>query len=320
MTITAQPLNAHPIAPRYTGVIPPVVTPLTADREVDVRSLERLVAHLLTAGCSGLFPLGSSGETVFLTDRQRDQVLDVVVRTAAGQVPVLAGSIETTTPRVIDRVRAAEKLSADAVVITAPFYALVGAHEIDRHFRAVRAATGLPVLAYDIPVCVHTKLTNDLLVELARDGVIDGVKDSSGDDVAFRKLVLTLTDLGLTGFSALTGHEVVVDGMLLGGADGSVPGLANVDPAGYVRLHAMAAAGDWTGAAAQQNRLTQLFKIVDAADPATTFGATRGVGAFKTALMLLGIIDSNQVSLPMRALDDSESKKVRVHLEAVGLL
>lgn len=303
----------------YTGVIPPVVTPLTDDGELDRASLERVVHHLLDGGVDGLFALGSSGETVFLTDAQRDLALEVIVHAAGGAVPVMAGCIEPATPRVLDRVRAAERLGADAVVVTAPFYAIVGPHEIERHLRAVAGATSLPTFAYDIPVCVGRKLSLDLLLRLAAEGVLDGVKDSSGDDVAFRQLRIGLDDQGDTGFSLLTGHELVVDGMLLAGASGSVPGLGNVDPAGYARLHAYADKQDWSAARTEQERLARLFRIVDAADPATTAGATRGVGAFKAALHLLGVIDSPAVSLPMRRFDPLETARVRDQLELAGL-
>lgn len=302
-----------------SGVIPPVVTPLTVEGEVDVASLERLVGHLLDAGCDGVFALGSSGETVFLTDAQRDLTLEVVVKAVGGQVPVIAGCIETTTSRVLERTAVASRVGADATVVTAPFYALTGPHEIERHFRAVHAASELPMLAYDIPVCVHTKLSVDLQLRLAADGVLAGVKDSSGDDVSFRQLARAVEEQGLS-YAMLTGHEVVVDAMMLAGAAGSVPGLGNVDPAGYVRLHQAALAGDWATARAEQDRLVQLFRIVDAPDPATTYGATRGVGAFKTALQLLGVIDTNAVSLPMRPLDAAETGRIRHQLELSGLL
>ena len=85
--------------------MPPVCTPLTPELEVDARSLERLVNSLLSGGVHGLFALGSSGEAAFLTDSQREQVLDVVVSTVSGQVPVLSGAIDMTTPRVLERAR-----------------------------------------------------------------------------------------------------------------------------------------------------------------------------------------------------------------------
>ncbi|WP_405900573.1 dihydrodipicolinate synthase family protein [Streptomyces sp. NBC_00727] len=303
--------------PRYTGVIPPVVTPLTADGELDLPSLERVVGHLVDGGVTGLFALGSSGETAYLTPGQQDRVIEAVTAAAGGQVPVLVGAIETTTNRAIERARRAAELGADAVVVTAPFYTRTDATETDRHFRDVAAALDLPVLAYDVPVCVHSKLDPELLLPLAADGVLAGVKDSSGDDGSFRRLVIGAREL--PEFSVLTGHELVVDAMMLGGADGSVPGLGNVDPHGYVRLHEAAVRGDWAAARAEQDRLVALFDIVRAARPGTASATAAGLGAFKTALMLRGVISTNVMSPPMRRLDAEETAAVAACLERAGL-
>ncbi|WP_326700697.1 dihydrodipicolinate synthase family protein [Streptomyces sp. NBC_01754] len=301
----------------YSGVIPPVVTPLTADGELDRDSLERVVGHLLDGGVSGLFALGSSGETAYLTPTQQDEVIKVITSAAAGRVPVLVGAIETTTNRAIERARAAAALGADAVVATAPFYTRTHTTEIDRHFRDIAAAVDLPLLAYDVPVCVHTKLDPELLLPLAAEGVLAGVKDSSGDDGSFRRLAIGARDL--PGFSVLTGHELVVDAMMLSGADGSVPGLGNVDPHGYVRLHEATTRGDWAAAKAEQDRLVGLFDIVTAAAPGTASATAAGLGAFKTALMLRGVIATNVMSPPMRRLDAAETVKIAAYLDRAGL-
>ncbi|MDX3058549.1 dihydrodipicolinate synthase family protein [Streptomyces sp. NE06-03E] len=301
----------------YSGVIPPVVTPLTADGELDRASLERVVGHLLDGGVSGLFALGSSGETAYLTPAQQDEVIKVITSASAGQVPVLVGAIETTTNRAIERARAAAGLGADAVVATAPFYTRTHVTEIDRHFRDIAAAVDVPLLAYDVPVCVHSKLDPELLLPLAADGVLAGVKDSSGDDGSFRRLAIAAREL--PGFSVLTGHELVVDAMMLSGADGSVPGLGNVDPHGYVRLHEAAVRGDWAAARAEQDRLVGLFDIVTAAAPGTASATAAGLGAFKTALMLRGVIATNVMSPPMRRLDEGETAAIAAYLDRAGL-
>lgn len=303
---------------RFQGVVPPLVTPLTADGEVDVASLERLVAFQLDAGVDGLFVLGSSGEVAYLTDEQRALVLKVVSSTAAGAVPVLAGAIDMTTNRVIAAGLTARGHGADAIVVTAPFYVRTDAGEIDRHFRAVAAAVDIPVLAYDVPVAVHSKLATDDLLRLAADGVIAGVKDSSGDDVAFRRLVLGARDV--PGFAVFTGHEVVVDACLLMGAHGVVPGLGNVDPHGYVRLVRAAASGDWRAAGTEQERLSDLFHIVDVAAADRFSRSAAGLGSFKTALALRGIIAHNTMAAPMRALGKEETAAVRAVLDRAGLL
>ncbi|MBK3580021.1 dihydrodipicolinate synthase family protein, partial [Streptomyces sp. MBT65] len=152
-----------------TGVVPPVCTPLTPDREVDVRSLLRLVDHLVEAGVHGLFLLGSTSEAAYLTDRQRRYVVEAVVAHVGGQLPVLAGAIDMTTPRVLDHVAAVTDAGADAVVVTAPFYTRTHPAEIARHYRLIAAASSVPVVAYDLPASVHTKLPSDLVLELAAE-------------------------------------------------------------------------------------------------------------------------------------------------------
>jgi 4-hydroxy-tetrahydrodipicolinate synthase len=297
------------------GVVPPVVTPLTWDRTLDIASYERLIHRLLDAGVDGVFVLGSTGEVAFSTDSMRRQIISEAVRIVAGRVPVLAGVIDTQTARVVEHVQAAQDLGVDGVVATAPFYAITHQPQIRRHFEIVAKHADVPVYAYDIPVCVHTKLSPDLLVDLGRSGVIAGVKDSSGDDISFRRLALKNRAAGEP-LILLTGHEFVVDGAYLAGAHGSVPGLANVDPDGYVTMHRAARAGDWAAVRAEQDRLAALMEICLAPTGVTGWGA--GVGAFKTALMLQGVLATNQVPEPFDALTGDDIDAVRAILDTVG--
>ncbi|MDI3193868.1 dihydrodipicolinate synthase family protein [Pseudarthrobacter sp. AL07] len=306
------------VASRFQGVIPPVVTPRTAEGAIDVASLESVTKHLLDGGVSGLFVLGSSGEVTHMTNSERDLVVQTVAGVNAGQVPVIVGAVEQTTNRVIEEAKRVIALGADSIVATSLYYAISNAQENNTHFRSIAAAVDVPVFAYDVPVRTHFKLPTDLLVELGRDGVIAGVKDSSGDDVSFRQLLLAAKDI--PNFDIFTGHEVVVDGALLGGAQGVVPGLGNVDPAGYRRLFDAAQAGDWAQAAAEQDRLADVFEIVYTPKAGRMSGNAAGLGAFKTALQLMGIIKTNVMSVPMLSLDEAETTAIRVILERNGLV
>ena len=265
----------------FRGVIPPVVIPLTEKRQLDLEALERTINRMIDAGVDGLFFLGSSGEVAFLTDAQRYHVLQEAISMVHGRVPVLVGIIDMETMRVVDQAKRATGYGVDALVATAPFYALGGPKEVERHFRAIREHTDLPLFAYDLPACVHTKLDPTMLVRLGADGVLQGVKDSSGDDVSFRWLCLQNEDAGHP-LQLLTGHEVVVDGAYLGGADGSVPGLANIDPASYVEQWRAAQAGDWERVREIQNHLARLMFVTR--EVKATVGFCAGVGEFKTAL------------------------------------
>ncbi|MGW8378151.1 dihydrodipicolinate synthase family protein [Streptomyces sp. ODS28] len=314
-----------PLTTPLRGVVPPVCTPLDAEGEVDTGSLARLVEHLLDGGVHGLFALGSTSEVAYLGDAQRATALDTVVRTVAGRVPVLAGVIDTTTPRVLDHAHEAAALGADGLVATAPFYTRTHPLETARHFRRLRERTALPVYAYDLPVSVHSKLSPALVRELAENGTLAGLKDSSGDEGGLRRL---LVELGgregrgsgpAPGFSVLTGSELTVDAALLAGCDGVVPGLGNVDPSGYVRLYEAAAAGEWAQAAKEQERLVDLFGLVDAGPEAEMGRSSSALGAFKAALRLLGVIECGDTAFPQVQLGAEAIDFVAGRLRAAGL-
>ena len=301
----------------FSGVVPPVVTPDTPDHQLDVVSFERSINRLIEAGVDGLFFLGSSGEVVFATDERRDQIVREAVRIVDHRVPVLVGIIDTETERVLEHGRRALTLGADALVATAPFYALGGPADIEEHFRILHQELDAPLFAYDIPVCVHTKLPWKMLARLGAEGVLAGVKDSSGDDVSFRYLVQENEKNGHP-LTLLTGHEIVVDGALLSGADGSVPGLANVEPEGYVRMWKAAQEGNWAEVKREQDRLNEISHIFDVTSGVQGYGA--GVGAFKCALNLMGIFDSDQMPRPVKPLDGQNREAIKQVLIANGLL
>jgi Dihydrodipicolinate synthase/N-acetylneuraminate lyase len=303
--------------PLFTGVVPPVVTPLTASFEVDYPSFTRVIDHLLDAGVHGLFVLGSTSEVVFHDEAARRRIVEHAIKQVNGRVPVFVGVIDPTTDRVIGHAKAAEAAGADAVVVTAPFYIRTSQPEIVDHFRYIREALDIPVVAYDIPVCVGTKLERSTTVTLAREGTIAGLKDSSGDDGNLRYVMADTA--GLTDFFAMTGSEIVVDSVLAMGAHGVVPGLGNVDPHGYVRLWNLCQTGDFAAARKEQERLCRLFEMVRVSLPRTSPGSA-GVGAFKTAMRRLGVIDTNIMARPQRPLNEEEASVIDGILRQTGLL
>ncbi len=299
---------------RFTGMIPPVVTPFTADGQIDYPSLDRVTDNLIGKGMHGLFVLGSSGEVAYLSDGQREALVRHVVAKVGGRVPVLAGAIDSTCERVIDQARRLEALGVDALVVTCPFYAMNDTSEIADHFRAVAQAVDVPLFAYDVPVRLNgIKLDHAMLIELGREGVIVGVKDSSGNDVAFRRLVAANEAAGHP-LAVLTGHECVVDGMLLLGADGAVPGYANVDPARYSALWEAARRGAWAEARKIQDEICEGFEIVF--EPVGRSSDASGIGAFKTAMVSLGLIDSNAMAFPVKALEGEVTRRIAERVTA----
>lgn len=301
---------------RFFGMVPPVVTPFLEDGRVDHDTLEQVVNHLIESGMNGLFAMGSTGEVAYLTNAQRKEVLRTIVNTNAGRVPVIAGAIEMTANRAIEAANEAIQVGADSFVVTAPIYAINDVAEMEEHFRMIHAGVDAPMFIYDIPVRVNKKIPADLLVRLGVDGVCVGVKDSSGDDVGFRRLVMKNRAAG-SPLRVFTGHEVVVDGMLLLGADGVVPGLANVDAKRYAALWEAAQAGDWAQVRVIQDELASLFEIVFQA--AGRSGDAAGVGAFKVAMAAQGLLKNAKMAAPVQGLDGEVADRIVEIVRASGL-
>lgn len=290
----------------FHGVIPPICTPLTDAGDVDTASLRRLVDYLIEGGVHGIFALGSTGEFALLTDAQKRTVLDTTVDAVDGRVPVLAGILDTGTNRCIQNARRAYDAGVDALVLAAPYYHPPSQREIIDHFRAVRAAVDLPLIAYDIPVTVKVKLDVDTIATLAGDGTIIGMKDSSGAVDVFRRILLETDDA----FRAFTGSELLVDSCLKMGAAGSVPGLGNVFPHEYAQLYEHASNGEWDDAARMQDRLIACFwDLIGQGDDAYS-ATTSALGGFKTALKLKGVIAGSHVAGPLRSFGPKEEERV----------
>lgn len=172
------------------GVVPPVVTPLTIDEQVDHASLRRLIKWLLQRGVHGLWVMGSTGEFAALDAQQRAEAIATVVDTVAGRVPVLAGISDAGTELAVRHGRAAREAGADAVAATPPYYFPVAQDEILAHYRRIREAVDLPLLIYNFPKMVKVNLDLSTALELAGEGTVIGIKDSQNDLEWFRRLMV----------------------------------------------------------------------------------------------------------------------------------
>jgi 4-hydroxy-tetrahydrodipicolinate synthase len=300
---------------RFTGIIPPICTPLDASGAVDAASLERLIERQLAAGVHGLFALGSTGEAIYLNDDDRERVLDVVVGVVAGAVPVFAGALAGTPARVIEQVRWIERYAVEALVVTAPFYASVSDRETITHFEAIAGASALPVIAYDIPGNVGHKLSSQVCIELLSRAIVVGLKDSSGimDD-----FVSVLAGVGAERSSSiLTGSDVRALESLDAGADGIVPGIGNLCPEHFVELYSAYQAGDRVAAERAQDSILAMTKVFG-------IGAKYGIGrhaselgGLKHVLFSDGVIASPRLSIPLAEYPEEAGREVLALVEGV---
>jgi 4-hydroxy-tetrahydrodipicolinate synthase len=297
------------------GVVPPISTPLLPDERVDVDSLLRLRHWLLDGGVSGIFALGSTGEASYLTDTARRRVVDTLASAKDGEA-LLVGVLGTTTARVLEAVYDLVDDRVDAIVATAPFYANVSPTEVLRHFEILATQSPVPVLAYNIPSNVGYALGADLMLRLLAEGLVAGIKDSSPDLTAFRQVTTAVAQLKPAPL-LFTGSDALLDLALAAGANGAVPGLANVAPDLFVQALAAHRDGEHYRLEQIMRTLGTLVQLHRPTDPLAGPNAT-GVGAIKTALMLQGVIDFDTVSAPMTATTEERRGYVRSVLERAG--
>lgn len=285
-----------------SGVVVPMISPLTPEGAVDTASTASLCRYLSDAGVTGLLVLGSTGENAALSRDERRLLVSTVIEAAPEGVHVMAGVPSLGTREAIVDAADYAALGADSILLPASVGFPVSQDELGDHFRAVAAAIDIPIEAYEVPARVHLSLGEELLVTLAREGVIAGVKDSSGDLGTARVRSERLRREGLS-IAHFTGSEECIDGFLLGGGHGCVPGLANVVPQLHVALTRHAAAGDWVAASEVQGRLISWLPIYFHAVPGGGFMA-QAIGALKAALVQLGVIEHSTVAAPFRQADD----------------
>ncbi|MFV0425872.1 MAG: dihydrodipicolinate synthase family protein [Beutenbergiaceae bacterium] len=282
---------------QFSGLIPPIITPLTPDGSVDHASLRSLIEFQLAAGVSGIFVLGSSGEAIYLDDGARVEVAGIAADALAGRAALLVGTLDSTPARVIAQSRLFKGVYVDGFVVTAPFYANPSPAEVTRHFHAIAAATQTPILAYDIPGNTGRRLDHTIVTELLTDGTIVGFKDSSGSLTEFRLILDALGENRTT--AMLTGADTLADLAMILGADGLIPGLANVRPELFVSLLNAIRDGYSQQAVTYQSAITEFVSIFGAGQRYGLGRHASELGALKYLLHRRGVIEHTTVSAPM---------------------
>jgi len=134
----------------FNGSLPALVTPF-ADGKVDVAALKALVDWHVREGSHGLVPVGTTGESPTLSHAEHEQVVEIVVKTAAGRLPVVAGAGSNNTDEAIHLIRHAEAVGADAALVVTPYYNKPTQAGMVAHFTALHDACTLPIVIYNIP-------------------------------------------------------------------------------------------------------------------------------------------------------------------------
>ena len=291
-----------------SGVLPALVTPLHRDGSADEAGIKRLVEHVIAGGVHGLLPLGSTGESASLGERTRWQVLRCVVEAAAGRVPVICGVAQPHLEGARAEVAAAARLGAYAALVAPPFYYPTDQPTVVAFYRRLATESKIPLFLYNIPQFTKVVSEPATVAELAREGSIAGIKDSSRDFEYFENVCVATRDLPR--FRIFTGSDsMLLASMAMGGA-GTICGAANIAPSWVVRIFTNVQGRDWESARAGQDALIELVMALRGGVFPT---------AIKAALHLQGICEQWPAP-PTSPLDEVSTARLRERLARWGLL
>ena len=288
---------------KFQAAITALITPMR-DGALDEAAFEKHVNWQIEQGTNGLVPVGTTGESPTLSHDEHHRMVDMCVKTAAGRVPVIAGTGSNNTQEAISLTQHAEKSGADAVLVVTPYYNKPTQAGLFAHYKAINDATSLPIFIYNIPPRSVINMSVETMARLSELENIAGVKDATAD--------LTRPSLQRLAsgedFIQLSGEDGTALGFNAHGGTGCISVTANVAPKLVSQFQAACLAGDYAAALVLQDRLMPLHDVLFVeANPAPV----------KYAAELLGLC-SAEVRLPLVPMLDGSKKKVRAAYENRG--
>lgn len=288
----------------FGQVLVALVTPFTADGEVDWAGVEKHIDDVINDGADGIVVSGTTGETSTLTDPEKVKLVEVGTKVAAGRAKIITGGGSNETAHAMQLYEASAKAGADGVMIVTPYYNKPTQSGILTHFRLIADATDLPVILYDIPGRTGVPIAYETIVRAAKHPNILGIKDAKGD---FSQVSRVLNETDLLYFS---GDDANVLPHLAIGATGLVGVTANVAARPYRQIVDAVNAGNLAAATAAHRLLEPLVRAIMTHVPGTV--------AAKYVLHGLGRIGSPRVRLPLVGPEDFEAAQIEDDLARIG--
>ena len=288
----------------FTGAMVALITPFQ-DGIIDFETLDELVDFQLENGIDGIVPVGTTGESPTLSHEEHKQVIERVVKTVGGKVPVIAGAGSNSTAEAIELAAFSKNVGADATLQVDPYYNKPTQEGFYQHFKAIAEEVDLPIVLYDIPGRCGAGMTPDTIVRLAEFENIVAIKDATGkmDHVSE---VATRCDLTI-----LSGDDSMTLPIASVGGKGVVSVVANIVPADVKAMTDLILEGDLVSARQWHNKLFALCRNL--------LSLSTNPIPIKAAISMLNLA-SEELRLPMTPLDKDKKEVLRQTLETYGLL
>jgi 4-hydroxy-tetrahydrodipicolinate synthase len=225
----------------FRGAAPALVTPFTADDDIDLAAFRALIDRQLDGGAAAVVVLGTTGENPTVTDEERDRLVHAAAETVDGRVPVIVGTGTNDTDQSIAYSETAVDAGADGLLVVGPYYNKPSQAGFVAHVEAIAAAVDVPIILYNVPGRTQFNLAAETTLQLAEEvPQVVGVKEASGDLEQVGDLLLHRPD----DFAVYSGDDELTLPLLAMGGDGVVSVLSNALPGRVSRMVAAGLEGD----------------------------------------------------------------------------
>ncbi len=289
----------------FSGSMVAIITPFQ-DGQVDFETLEELVEFHLENGTDGIVPVGTTGESPTLSYDEHKKVIEWVVKTVGGRVPVIAGTGSNSTAEAIELTAFARKVGADASLQVCPYYNKPTQEGFYQHFKAIAEEVDIPLVLYNIPSrCGGTGLTPQTVARLAEIENIVAIKEATGS------LDMTSEILSLCNITVLSGDDSLTLPICSVGGKGVISVIANIVPADVKAMTDLILEGDFVSARKWHRKLFPLAKAM--------LGLASNPIPIKAAMAMLNLAPE-ELRLPLTPLNDAQKAQLREVLVQYGIL
>ena len=288
----------------FTGAMVALVTPFQ-EGKIDFQTLDELIDFQLAGGIDGIVPVGTTGESPTLSPEEHKQVIERVVKTVGGQVPVIAGAGSNSTAEAIDFTEFSKKVGADATLQVGPYYNKPMQEGFYQHFKTIAEEVDLPVVLYNIPGRCGAGMTPETVARLAELENIVAIKEATGNlDQASE--IATRCDITI-----ISGDDSLTLPLASVGGKGVISVVANIVPADVKAMTDLILEGDLVSARQWHKKLFTLCKsmLTLATNPIP----------IKAAMAMLNMA-SEELRLPMTPLEEDKKVILKQTLKDYGLL
>lgn len=243
----------------FKGLGIALVTPFASDGSVDYHVLNKLLDYQLKNGADFFCILATTGETPTLTKDEKQKIKELVVEKAGDRVPILMGCGGNNTADVVNELQTADFSGIDGILSVCPYYNKPSQEGLYQHFKAIAAATSLPVVLYNVPGRTGVNLKAETTVRLARDCEnIVAIKEASGSLEQVDEIIKNKPD----GFDVISGDDALTFPMIACGAAGVISVIGNALPKEFSRMIRLEMKGEIESARKIHHKFTDLFNLL----------------------------------------------------------